>query len=444
MIDYLKEHSHSTNLDENNANGSSDVETHKQKLSSEERRQISETIDEAFQAFFARAFAPISLNNGNINRSKIQKRSAWHRVGLGIELIQLQLGSSDVLVAPYHHLPKNVIVQALAAVTRLQERRERGYQQNHVDATEEESQLIHPDTAFRLLQRLATGVGVRNSHRSKYFANPKKKKKSGGASTNKPAPLYEVDFNRVLNIYSSRGKMEMAHRVIALQERTPHAPALSPVTYSILVKGYGKLFNNGNDKVAVQMFDRYFHGDVSRAVPNVISFSTLIGAHMKRGTFDGSRAARELYQDMRFQRRILPDKGLVDIIVKGMVETSRTCGVQASDARFAAGVLRDAEKLDWEDGQLDRRKRAIASAMSNHVANAWEEEAELYGLWKNDGSGSGRGSSDTNMFERHGWNKVDSGFRLWGPGKKNSEPTTDDFLESKGWNDMDSGFRVFF
>merc|ERR1712183_691012 len=103
---------------------------------------------------------------------------------------------------------------------------------------------------------------------------------------------------------------------------------------------------------------------------------TLIGACMKKGTFDGSQAARELYQDMRFQRRILPDKGLVDIIVKGMVETSRACGVQATDARFVAGVLRDAEKLDWGEGQFSRRKSAIDAAMNKHVANAWEEEAE--------------------------------------------------------------------
>jgi hypothetical protein len=124
-----------------------------------------------------------------------------------------------------------------------------------------------------------------------------------------------------------------------------------------------------------------------------------------------------------------------------MVETSRACGVQAADARFVAGVLRDAEKLDWEEGQLDRRKMIISSAMNKHVANAWEEEAELYGLWKRHSSAR---DNDDNMFERHGWNEVDSGFRLWGAGKKDTERSVDDFLESKGWNDMDSGFRLFF
>ena len=128
-------------------------------------------------------------------------------------------------------------------------------------------------------------------------------------------------------------------------------------------------------------------------------------------------------------------------IVKGMVETSRACGVQAADARFVAGVLRDAEKLDWEEGQLKRRKKVITAAMEQHAAREWEEEAELYGLWKTDSS---KGESDDSMFERHGWNEVDSGFRLWGAGKKEKDRASDDFLESKGWNDINSGFRLFF
>merc|ERR1712161_177082 len=105
-----------------------------------------------------------------------------------------------------------------------------------------------------------------------------------------------------------------------------------------------------------------------------------------------------------------------------MGETSRTCGVQASDARFVAGVLRDAKKLDWGEGQLNRRKRAIESAMSKYVAKKLGQE--------------------DNLFQRHGWNEVDSGFRLWGAGKIVGH-TGDNFLQSKGWNDIDSSFRVF-
>jgi hypothetical protein len=124
-----------------------------------------------------------------------------------------------------------------------------------------------------------------------------------------------------------------------------------------------------------------------------------------------------------------------------MIENIRTCGVQAADARFLAGTLRDAEELSWSNGQLEHRKRVVELAMCKHMANAWEEESNLYGLRNNDLRKSTLRSA---IFKRHGWNQIDSGFRLWGPGKKSPDQArvSDDFLQSKGWNDMDSGFRI--
>ena len=97
-----------------------------------------------------------------------------------------------------------------------------------------------------------------------------------------------------------------------------------------------------------------------------------------------------------------------------MVETSRNRAVLASDARFIARVLRDAEKLDWGEGELDSKKNEIDSLMNKHARESWQEEAELYGLWKSNGISEKLG--DDNLFQRHGWNEVDSGFRLWGAG----------------------------
>lgn len=275
MIEYLNE-----NLDANNANFEP-----QQTLSQEERKHISETIDEAFQAFYARAFAPLSPKGGNGNRNKFENRKSRQRVAQGIELLQLQLRSSNVLAAPYHDLPKGVVVQALAAVTRLQESCERHYRSSYTSMVDE-STFVHPDTAFRLLQRLVTGVGVRNSYHSKHFKTSRTEENSGedgnrksSTQFKKVAPLYEVDFNRVLNIYSSSGKMDMAHRVIALQERTPHAPALSAVTYSILVKGYGKLCDAENVDMLLQ------HAAASddnqqTMKPDTILFNSLMDAYI--------------------------------------------------------------------------------------------------------------------------------------------------------------------
>lgn len=128
-------------------------------------------------------------------------------------------------------------------------------------------------------------------------------------------------------------------------------------------------------------------------------------------------------------------------IIRGMVQNCRTCGVQAGDARFLAGTLRDAEELDWNNGQLEQRRRVVEFTMSRQMANAWEEESSLYGLRKQDMRTS---SKQNAIFQRHGWNQVDSGFQLWGAGRKSSKKvsSTDEFLKSKGWNDMDSGFRI--
>lgn len=310
MIEYLKENS--MQIDAKDANLSNHVKANseisdderklgneedkqqEQSLSHQERKVISEAIDEALQAFYARAFAPMLPRGGNGNRNKFQNRNSWHRVAMGIELLQLQLGSSDVLVAPYDNLPKGVIVQALAAVTRLQERCQRDYRRNSATMIDE-SNFIHPDTAFRLLQRLVTGVGVRNARRSKHFSNVKKEinsgvdeKKSSTSRSKNVAPLYEVDFNRVLNIYSTTGKMDMAHRVIALQERTPHAPALSPVTYSILVKGYGKLCDTENIDMLLQ--HAAATDDSQDAMkPDTIFFNSLMDAYINSRQLDKAK-----------------------------------------------------------------------------------------------------------------------------------------------------------
>lgn len=340
MVEYLKENlmdvgGEDTNIfnqsmvNDDNVLGDEEDEGQQtnQALSYQDQKDISEAIDEALQAFYARAFAPISPNGRNSNRNKYQNRDSWHRVALGIELLQLQLGSSDVLITPYDNIPKGVIVQALAAVTRLQEGSQLDYR-NSSPAMKGESAYIHPDTAFRLLQRLVTGIGVRNLNPSKHFSKLKKKTKEGDdLATNrrnrskKVAPLYEVDFNRVLNIYSTSGKMDMAHRVIALQERTPHAPALSPVTYSILVKGYGKLCDAENIDMLLQHAAATDDSDHSMK-PDTIFFNSLMDAYIN---------CRQLHK----AKTILMAMILNDKFVNGaMNRDHRTQDLERSENRF--------------------------------------------------------------------------------------------------------------
>jgi hypothetical protein len=125
-------------------------------------------------------------------------------------------------------------------------------------------------------------------------------------------------------------------------------------------------------------------------------------------------------------------------ILKKMIEHGKNGGLTASDVRFVAGLLRDAEKLEWASGQLERRKRAIKTVMTGRVAGTWEEESGLYGLTDVD-------DNEDDLFKKHGWNKVDSGFSLWGSKLTNApspQREKDFFLQSKGWNNVDSGFRI--
>jgi pentatricopeptide repeat protein len=237
---------------------------------------VSKTIDDSFQAFYVRSFAP-----------PYRTEYDWKRTNLGIALLQLQL-RSNVLVSPYDTVPKRVIVQALQAVTSFQGQQQRRQipsfepnilrKQNDLDDDDDDNnnnQGVCPDIAFRLLQRLVTGVGVRNQLKNDIQSTKQKQQQQ-----QVPAALYEVDFNRVINVYSNLGNMDMAHRVIALQERTKHAPSLSPVTYSILVKGYGKLGDWNNIDILLR------HAAASEITPDTILFNSLMDAYINCNQLD--------------------------------------------------------------------------------------------------------------------------------------------------------------
>lgn len=128
-------------------------------------------------------------------------------------------------------------------------------------------------------------------------------------------------------------------------------------------------------------------------------------------------------------------------VLKTIVRSGR---LQQKDIHLIAGLVRDAETLQWRPNQLERRKRAIQDVLSSRkgMLTAWNDE--------DDDMLRQEVKSEDALFKRKGWNSVDSGFRLWGGGRMDirlegqEQGTTavDDFLESKGWNNVDSGFRI--
>ena len=123
-------------------------------------------------------------------------------------------------------------------------------------------------------------------------------------------------------------------------------------------------------------------------------------------------------------------------------------GFEKHDLEFTLTVLRDGERLKWEDGQYEKRKKAVRSILVGCTSEIWKNNEFAFGLM------SEEPEKEDPLFLKKGWNKIDSGFRLWGGGKVDDNTfkkqrrnfggvsSVDSFLASKGWNDIDSGFRI--
>lgn len=178
---------------------------------------------------------------------------------------------------------------------------------------------------------------------------------------------------------------------------------------------------------AIQTFDDLVLANVVQ--PDVVSFTLLISHFLGRNSPASRTKAYNLYEKMKGDFGILPDRTLVDFVLKSIINVARTGQVSKTDIRFVVSVLGDASVLHWDEGQLERRKIAVKSVMGEKlrfILSGNEYDRLL----------------DTRdpLFRKKGWNEVNSGFRIWGLAK--SPTKKDGFLESKGWNDVDSGFRI--
>ncbi|CAB9524847.1 Pentatricopeptide repeat-containing protein [Seminavis robusta] len=200
----------------------------------------------------------------------------------------------------------------------------------------------------------------------------------------------------------------------------------------------------GYEDVAMKTFRHFFGpgdgGSSAILQPSVISFSILIRALLKKDTVPASEDAQILYIEMKDAQKLFPDQAMVDLVLKTVIRTGK---LQKKDVPLVASIVRDAKELEWRPGQLERRRRAIKAVLSSRsrLLSVWNDEDDDILLREI--------KSEDTLLKRKGWNKVDSGFRLWGGGKmdiqvegENDRPV-DEFLESKGWNDMESGFRIF-
>jgi pentatricopeptide repeat protein len=193
-------------------------------------------------------------------------------------------------------------------------------------------------------------------------------------------------------------------------------------------------------KMVTETFTHFFCGKEQKFQPNVLSYAAVIRALLDEGSFQTIKQARKVYDNMK-RSGITPDTVLVDTILKATIpQGSSAANLKTSDVVFLADVLKDAEKLLWEDGQLERRKRAVRALVLDSRIGPWRSEHSLDSLIPLE-------STDDDMFQQKNWNKIDSGFRLWGGGRAAASDAAkdevDDFLQQHGWNDLDSRFRLF-
>ena len=207
------------------------------------------------QSFFVHdAFRQIASRTFN-------QRANWENVKFGLEMIDLQASFGDI--------PRSLCLQALKSLNSFMRKHYNGSNGHGSNSSSnggsslrmQEESRQQANAAYRILQRLCTGIGVIQ----------KTCKKTG---TKVQITLDERDFSMVLNGFVNIGDMNMAHRVVALQLRTEHAPPLSPVTFSILIKGYG---HRNDIKSVDQVLANARMNDVD---PDIIMYNSLIDAYI--------------------------------------------------------------------------------------------------------------------------------------------------------------------
>ena len=271
-------------------------------ISNDDRVVLSSVVDETFQVFFNGAFSP-----------PYRGKRAERRVSIGANALDLQL-SSNILESPYNQIPRRTILNGVKALTGIHE------SSKHYTG----NQLSHTDMAYRLFQRLVTGMGVRTG-------------------SNREIKLYESDFNLVLNAYSNMGRMDMAHRIVALQERTAHAPSLSPVAYSILLKGYGRLRDLDNIQMLLN------HAQACRVEPDVIMLNSLINAYVNCNELNKANDVFETMKDPSLATTLVSDHAKLFTDKECPVPNLRTYNIILKGLA-SKGLLDDAINLSIEMG----------------------------------------------------------------------------------------------
>ncbi len=327
--------------------------------SSQLKFTVSAAIDQAFRIVTNKAFSnPHQLYRVNTGMEALRlqlhsrKYNATNAVGgVSVRLISLQ--------QPYDEIPKGTWLKALRTLTSddvISPRIPSSTRSIKALSPKDDLQWITPsNAAFRILQRLVKGKGIRTFRRRNRSLHQQS--------------LDERDFNMVLHAYAAHPlnrHMHAAHRVMALQERTLHAPPLSPVAYSIMVRAYGQ------SKDIVNVETSILHAQRNGVVPDVVMANTVVDAYINCGLLYKAQeifrsmslnGRSETLEDCGFWQLLRPNSRTYNTLLKGMAEEGDVRGaIELSNSMLSQGL--------WDKVTTNTLVKAAVTANEYDLAEA--------------------------------------------------------------------------
>lgn len=297
---------------DNDWDGIRDLMQHIVKTANYKNTQERKLVHDSFRLISSQTFRqPTSLS--------------WDAVKFGLEMMELQVSVGSI--------PRSLCLQALKALNI--------FMRNTKGLSLADRQL-QANSAFRILQRLCTGVGLHI---------PKEQ------NTNFQISLDERDFCMVLNGFVNVGDLQMAHRVVALQCRTDNAPPLSPIGYSILIKGHGR---QGDIQGVDELLARAKMNDIE---PDIIMYNSLIDAYINcdevSKAYSLFKQLKELRPSLEEQEIPLPTPNLrsYNTMLKGFAK--------AEDMESALSLAKEMEKAKLWDSVTTNTLVNVAIATQN-------------------------------------------------------------------------------
>jgi pentatricopeptide repeat protein len=238
-----------------------------------------------------------------------------------------------------------------------------------------------------------------------------------------------VVWTALMKFHSAVGNTGAA--LAAFQEiRTPDVVAVN-VLLNICV-------TIGKPTRVLDVYRRYFAPPLGTLIPTIITYSSILAALLS-GPYASKNymEARKWYKTMKASGgEIAVDNTFVDVVLKLVLRVEVIRFLTKSDIYFIAAILNDAETLSWSPGQLERRKRVARGMLGPRLQSLFNDENFLDSLLV---------PESDDWFERKGWNRVESGFNVFGrpSSATGSRRSKDKFLDDNGWNSVDSGFRLF-